>query len=129
MISKLSNSAFLKFFWGFLGLYLFNISVDAADQNPQFIPEDLSINDQESVLEILVEKVFGFENAFVEYDDADTEEKSKKSVAKIQLIHQMTQKTDVEQICFFEVKSVLFTGFDSQLISAFHQLDTPPPQI
>ena len=33
--------------------------------------KDLSINDQESILELVIEKVMGYENAVAEYDDHD----------------------------------------------------------
>ena len=49
-----------------MGIYLLNISVDTKDPHPEYIPEDLSINDQESIVEIVVEKILGFENAIQE---------------------------------------------------------------
>ena len=59
MLSQIRNSVFTKILWGLMGLYLLNISVDTADPNPEHIPEDLSINDQESIVEIVVEKILG----------------------------------------------------------------------
>ena len=35
------------------------------------MPEDLSFNDQESLIELIVEKVLGYEDAIPEYDDSD----------------------------------------------------------
>lgn len=69
-----------------MGLYFLNTSVDTIDPNPEYIPEDLSINEQESVVEILLEKVLGFENAIVEYDDHDTEEHTKKKTTNIDFL-------------------------------------------
>ena len=80
-----------------MGLYLLNNSVDTADPNPEHIPEDLSINDQESIVEIIIEKVLGFENAIEEYDDNDTEDHNKKKNVKIDLsVHETKTK---ENIC------------------------------
>jgi len=73
MLMQIKNSKYLKLFWGFMALYIFNICVDAPDSLPNNIPEDLSFNDQESIIEILIEKVLGFEEAIPEYDDNDTE--------------------------------------------------------
>ena len=69
-----------------MGLLLLNISVDTADPNPNHIPEDLSFNDQESIIEILFEKVLGYKEAFKEYDDNDSQEHNKKTTIKIELI-------------------------------------------
>ena len=69
-----------------MSLFLLNISVDTADFNPNFISEDLSLNDQESIIEIIVEQVLGYEDAFMEYDDNDREDHHKKTNLKIELI-------------------------------------------
>jgi hypothetical protein len=45
---------------GIIGLYLFNISVETEDHHPERIPKDLSINDQEGIIEIVFEKVLDF---------------------------------------------------------------------
>src|SRR5690606_12372145 len=90
VMSRIKNSVCIKVFWGLMGLYLLNISVDPADPNPDHISEDLSFNDQESIVEIIVEKIMGFENAFEEYDDHDSEDHNKKNNVKIDLTLQNT---------------------------------------
>ena len=69
-----------------MGLYLLNISVDPSDPNPQHIPEDLSFNDQESIVEIIVEYVLGYEDAIKEYDDRDTEDHNAKKNIRIDVL-------------------------------------------
>ena len=128
MISRIRNSVLIKVFWGLLGIYLLNISVDTADPNPEHIPEDLSFNDQESIIEIVIEKIFGFENAIEEYDDHDTKDHNKKSNVKIDL-----------GLCFFvdgnnsvsvfERKKQRYPDLDAFLTNGFYQLDSPPPRI
>ena len=59
-----------------MGLYLFNLSVDTSDPNPRHIPEDLSINDQESMVELVAEQILGMEDAFEEFDDTDSEDQT-----------------------------------------------------
>lgn len=111
-----------------MGLYLLNISVDTADPNPEHIPEDLSINDQESIVEFIVEKVLGFEDAIKEYDDNDTEDHNKKKNVKIDLyVHEIVaDKTDNNQ--FFERKE-LFPDNEARLTKGFNEIDYPPPQV
>lgn len=57
-----------------LSVYLFNFSVDSKDALPDYVEEDLSYNDIESVYEIVAETIFGIDNAVSEYDEHDLEE-------------------------------------------------------
>ena len=52
-------------------LHVLNCSVDIPDPNGQHVSENLSFNDQESIVEIFVEKILGFGNVIAEYDDVD----------------------------------------------------------
>jgi hypothetical protein len=54
-----------------LALHIFNVSVDMPDAQPDYIAEDLTINDQESIVELVFEKVLGVEDAFAEHDEQD----------------------------------------------------------
>lgn len=110
-----------------MGLYLLNISVDSPDPNPEYIPEDLSINDQESIIEVVVEKILGFEDALEEYDDHDSEDHNKKKLVEIvvfaqQIIVSITKESIIETI------KEQFTDYNPYLTSGFQKLDTPPPK-
>lgn len=106
---------------------MLNISVDAADPNPEHIPEDLSINDQESIIEIIVEKVLGYEDAFKEYDDRDTEDQNKKTNVKIDLINRYTTHCIVE-FSLIETKKQTFLDYNAFLTNGFQKSDIPPPK-
>jgi hypothetical protein len=56
-----------------MALHVINCSVDAPDPQPENIPEDLSYNDMESIVEIVLEQVLKIENAISEKDDVDTD--------------------------------------------------------
>ncbi len=111
-----------------MGLYLLNISVDTADPNPEHIPEDLSFNDQESIIEIVLEKVLGFENIIEEYDDYDTEDHNQKNHLKIDLIAQSQVGTNANQLYFEKANQNLYC-YQDRLTNGFQRLDTPPPKI
>lgn len=83
MIHRIRHSDYLKLFWGLMAAFLLNLSVDAPDPFPQHVPEDLTHNEQESITEWVVEKVLGYENAFVEYDDDDGDERSSELTVKL----------------------------------------------
>lgn len=111
-----------------MGLYLFNISVDTTDPNPEYISEDLSINDQESLVEILVEKVLGFENAIVEYDDHDTEERTKKKNTKIDFFVQYSiQRAHPNKT--FDIRKQRYPNHEDHLTKGYYRLTIPPPKI
>lgn len=74
MISKIRNIKFTGILWGLLALYFLNISIDVTNSFAYDVPENLNYNKQESLIEVLVEKVFGFENAIAEYDEQDTDQ-------------------------------------------------------
>ncbi|SHH75347.1 hypothetical protein [Wenyingzhuangia marina] len=127
MIGKLRNNKFLKFICGFTGLYMLNISIDTTDPNPNYIPEDLSFNDQESIIEIVLEKVLGYEDAIEEYDDNDTENYTTKSSLKIDFIVYTNNATSLEK-SFFNLCRQKFIDDKSFLTSAYLELKNPPPK-
>ena len=62
-----------------MAAFLLNLSVDAPDPFPDYVPEDLTHNEQESITEWVAEHLLGFENAFAEYDDGDSDERQQRS--------------------------------------------------
>lgn len=109
-------------------LYLLNISVDTADPNPEHIPEDLSFNDQESIVEIVVEKVLGFEDAIKEYDDHDTEDHNKQKNIKIDLSVHVIKADKFAHNQIDERKEPCF-DYVARLTNGFNEIDSPPPKV
>lgn len=110
-----------------MGLYLINISVDSADPNPNYIPEDLSINDQESLVEIFIEKVLGYDNAIEEYDDIDADEHNSQSNVKIDLLNQVCN-TNKFANCENYKRKIRYTYYTLNLVQGFIEIDSPPPK-
>lgn len=127
MLERIRNSVYTKALWGFMGLYLLNISVDTADPSPEHIPEDLSYNDQESIVEIFIEKVLGFEDAIEEYDDNDTEDHNKHKNVKIDLVVNNIEAGNIAHDQF-EEKRKLFPNYFLRLTNGPIQIDSPPPK-
>lgn len=118
----------MQVLWGLLALCFLNSSVDTIDPNPEYIPEDLSFNDQESVVELLLEKVLGFENAIAEYDDHDAEENTKKKTTKIDFFTRYaTQQPHLDKT--FNLRKQQYPSLKNSLPIGYHQLSTPPPKI
>lgn len=55
-----------------LALHIFNCSIDAPDIGQLNAPEDISYNDIESIAEMVIEKVFLFDNVVKEHDEHDS---------------------------------------------------------
>tara|TARA_Y100001972_G_C7660921_1_gene333357 strand:+ start:3015 stop:3377 length:363 start_codon:yes stop_codon:yes gene_type:complete len=119
---------FVRILWGAMAIYLFNISVDTADPNPVHVAEDLTINDQESIVELVVEQLLGFENAISEHDDPDTENNQKNSLTKLDLFGQLRVISKLPTIPIW-LKKELFPEFTEALAAGHSQLNTPPPRI
>ena len=111
-----------------MGLYLLNISIDPADPNPEYIPEDLSFNDQESVIELIVEQVLGYENAIKEYDDHDTEEHNKKKNIKIDLLAYQTKPNKYIHHLLSEKKNP-YPDHEARLTNGYKEIASPPPKV
>ena len=126
MLLPIRQNLTLKFLWGFLALHFLNVSIDAPDRNPEYVAENLSINDQESIVELIVEKVFSMDNVFIEYDYTDHEDHTKKSNTKFEWI--------TYNLLSFSISNV--ETVDSPVLSAYHEtlLDghkkqiSPPPK-
>ncbi len=109
-----------------MGIYMLNISADTRDPESNHIAEDLSINDQESMIEVLVETILGFEDAFEEFDDPDGDDQNKKISPKADLIH--TDTADQNSLYHFLTSSkIQFSDPRTKLSFGFSELDSPPP--
>lgn len=128
MLRILRNSLCSKILWGVLGLYLLNISVDAPDPNPEFIAEDLSLNDQESIVEIIVEKILGFENAIAEYDDHDTDSQTGKKNIQTDWLNQF-HDSPTNNYTLLSFSKDDFPNYAASLTYAFLEIDSPPPKV
>ena len=119
----------IRFLCGFLALYLLNISVDSPDPNPEGIPEDLSINDQESIIEMVIEKVMGFENAVAEYDDHDpSRETSLKKGLSVDHFILSSWHLKAGRVLFFDLDQTN-AFYLAHLRKIYLDISSPPPQV
>jgi hypothetical protein len=70
-MNRFRESIIFRLFWLLFALHILNFSVDTADQHPDYIAEDLTLNDLESYIEIFLEIVLGIEDAIPEHDEPD----------------------------------------------------------
>jgi hypothetical protein len=120
------NHIITRFFCILMALHIFNLSVDTKDTAPDYVPEDLAVNDQESFVELVLEKWVGIENAITEHDEPDQEDGGELDYEKIVLISHHSHKLFFE-LPFFQKKSKI------NYLTSFHQSPTfdvfsPPPE-
>ncbi len=111
-----------------MALYLLNCSVDTSDFNSSFNPENLSINDQESIIELVVEKVLGYQNAIPEIDDCDSDDHTilKKTVALDFFMLPYFNINISQTYGNLETKNTCFTN--SSHLKTYLEIHSPPPE-
>ena len=130
---KLFNRRVLsKLLLFFLTAVIFNLSVDVKDYSKNYIPEDLSFNDQESIVELIVEKWLGFSNAFIEYDEPDQEDGVILDFHKITLaISSQNQSIVFEKSPIIFIKNSKRLNYlnSNRLKTPFLDILSPPPKV
>lgn len=126
MFRAIRNNRILRFFWGVFALFLLNVSIDSPDTYHQTVHEDLAFNDQETIIELVVEKILGYEDAFPEYDDTDSENEEKKAGFKIEVI----SASDLALFSFVEAVNDRkeFHLLKENLLTGYAQFEGPPPR-
>ena len=129
MLQSIRNIKGLRFFCAFIALYLLNCSVDSNDNTPICVPENLAINDQESIIELVVEKVLGFENAIPENEDTDEDNaspfKKRISITFYVLPHTSQKINTVDRL-----SELIFFGFKIKNFSQpLFEIHSPPPEV
>lgn len=111
-----------------MAFYLLNCSVDVDDENPGNLPENLSINDQESIIEIVLEIGLGIEDAIPENEDADgDQETSHKKKLKSEI--QFFVDNIGNGLRFLEALANRYTTGHSDLTPpVFFKVPSPPPR-
>ena len=130
MLLRIRDNICTTFFTLILGVYLFNISIDVADSSENYLVRNSEYNEQESIVELIVEKVLGFENAISERDDTDSEDQegTAKYNLKIEYITHCANPAFNAEFTFKPAKK-LFTGSVGYLNNGYIRLSTPPPKI
>lgn len=86
-----------------MAIFIFNMSIDVPDEFNDFVKENLSFNEIESVGELIMEDILGFENFFEEQEDDDSDEKT-SFFKKIQFEH--THRELIPMFNWFTQKDV-----------------------
>lgn len=108
-----------------LALHFFNFSIDPIDKHADSIPEDLSINDIESVSELVVEVVFSAGDIFAEHDEPDSDEGGSLRVCKL-FLTDMRLVIVNQQPIEFSLQFSVAPG--ERIVSRATNVVSPPPK-
>ncbi|TQI69482.1 hypothetical protein JM79_0362 [Gramella sp. Hel_I_59] len=127
MMQWLRNSAFSRYLWLLLVIYFVNISVDAVNPDSNIFPENIPYNEQESIAEILVEKILGFENAIAESEDHEPEERQSEKLQKINF--NLVVKDQIDISGFIQsLENSNFPLSTKNTLERAHFILIPPPK-
>lgn len=123
MGARIKNSLF-RFVCILLALHIFNVSIDMPDGQPYDVPEDLSINEQESFIELVLEQWLGIENAVAEHDEPGDESEDLEIIKQFKLTHLQPSEIKFERTYTIAYSQFPDPGsYRSQYCSEI----TPPP--
>ena len=80
MLNTLRQHIAVRVFWGVLALVLLNLSIDPPDKEAPGQQEDLSVNEIESIVELVAEQWLGLEDFLPEHDESDDSGFAKKGL-------------------------------------------------
>lgn len=104
---------------------MLNVCVDMPDAAPDYIPEDLTVNDQESLVEMVLEKGLDIENAIEEHDEPDDSNAQNFEMSKDFKIYNTPLKVSFKRIA--AIHDAGPTPFIMLSLSSFIKEITPPP--
>jgi hypothetical protein len=110
----------------FSGITDFNCSVDVPDVKKSNHAEDLSINDMESIIEIVFEKFLGFDNSVKEFDDSDQDSFQFKKGLDL-YVKPSIQIASIKPFILIE-KQIKITSNFFDIKSQNQDISTPPPR-
>lgn len=108
-----------------LALYVLNFSVDTRDIQPNWVEEDLSHNDIESLVELALEVVLKIENAVPEHEEEDNDDGSSVEFKKfccIPLLSSVIAYTHTRQV-------ENLTPYAESVVNRYLEINSPPPEV
>ena len=116
-----------RVFCGLMAILIFNISVDIADGGIYFnTPEDLTQNDQETVLEWILETALGIENAVAETEDPDAAGEQGFQLKKVEIVTDLNLSHRVSELQ--DPGSLLNCITPHHVSECVVSINTPPPR-
>jgi hypothetical protein len=129
MLNVLRHSKIATFVWGFMAFYLLNISVDVTSLFDEKEQKNKNYNEQESIIELVFEKVLGFEEAIPENNANDSEHNPtmKKGFSMDKFVLPFYE-INTKLIVFNPIKKSFYYSKNSCLKPSL-EIHSPPPEV
>lgn len=128
MLEKIRSNIFVRYFLGLIVLLILNSSVDTPDVNNYGVAENLNFNDQETILELIFEKVLLFEDAFIEVDDSDNDDEQKgKSIQHFYWF--LSEDSEYFKVLTTYKLKNEYHDQNEQLLNYCSEIHSPPPEL
>jgi hypothetical protein len=110
-----------------MALHILNICVDTPDVQSETVPEDLTINDMESIVEIVLEKGFKIDNAISEHDEPDENDAGNFEMIKdFKLYSSPVTTRFLSPVSIVPKASIPYNDFHYS--SFINEISPPPPK-
>lgn len=129
MFETLRHSFFIKYFWGFMALYLLNCSVDSPDAHSYYVDTNIYFNDQESIIEIVLEQILGYEDAIPESEDTDSEQHTGLKKAKHIDHFIVSEITENKSTLIDNTQTAHLLHNHKDFLNPFLEIQAPPPKV
>lgn len=113
--------------WGFMALYILNCSVDAPDAYAEYLPDNITLNDQDSIIEIIIEKLLGYDDVIAENDNEKETDYSIKKMFKINCFTIPLPVLTAQNFYLYK-KHNFFWKINGHVKPVF-EIHSPPPEI
>lgn len=117
------NIRFQKALWLFMACYFINSFVDA----PNVVGNTVApYNEQESIIELVIEKVFNFGDVIAETNDTDNQEQTSLKKLKLEVYFSALKLMFLQPLFNFNTKT--FSYSSSCVENPFYTIFSPPPE-
>jgi len=122
------HSIVARIFCLLMAMHMLNICVDMPDPKPDSEPEDLTVNDMESVVELVLEQGLDIENAIAEHDEADDTDAMNFEMCKDFKFYQNPLNINFDRaIILIAINQTPY--INNSLISFIKEINPPPPKV
>ncbi len=127
MLLKIQKYRLTRYIWLLIAFHFINLSIDVEYDNRSF--STIGLNEQESIVELVLEKIIGLDNIIPEQEHDDDTDDFRPT--KIELAH--FKKTvitiDIKEDKLIELNKT-FNNYLAQFVAPIdYKINTPPPEI
>lgn len=119
------NIRIQKALWLFMSCYFLNSIVDAPNVDLNF--PVAPFNEQETIIELVVEKILDFGDVIPETNDTDNQEQTSLKKLKLEVYFPTLKLVFLQPLYNFNTKT--FCHSDSFVENPFYTIFSPPPEM